>query len=106
MDKQAAIERLKEDVQPGDTLHMFVTDVARSGMSRSIKVYRFSVLEDGRIDAQWLSYLIALALEMRFDEKRESVRIGGTGMDMGFALVDALSNLLFERSSAIRHEWL
>lgn len=106
MDKQAAINRLKEILHEGDVLHMFVTNVARSGMSRSINIYFFSADDRGKVDTQWLAYFVANALEMKFDKDRDSVRIGGAGMDMGFAIADHLSRVLFDRAGALTHHWL
>ena len=88
---QEAIERLRGWVKPGDTLYTSVKHVSRSGMMRSIAVYKF---EDN--EPLWLSYNVAKALGNTFDREREGVKIGGCGMDMGFALVYDLSYTLFK----------
>ena len=88
---QEAIERLRGWIKPGDTLYTSVKHVSRSGMMRSIAVYKF---EDN--EPLWLSYNVAKALGNTFDREREGVKIGGCGMDMGFALVYDLSYTLFK----------
>jgi hypothetical protein len=88
--RQEAIERLKEMIKPGDTIYTSVKHVARSGMYRTIAVY---LIQDNQ--PRWISYLVAKAIGVRFDEKREACGMGGCGMDMGFALVYDLSRTLF-----------
>lgn len=79
-----------DKVKPGDTLYTTVTHVARSGMSRSIKVF---VMENNvPMDRSWAaSRLLGDAL----DEKNGGVKMGGCGMDMGFHLVYSLGRVLF-----------
>jgi len=89
--ERAAIKRLREMVKPGDTLHTILRHVSRSGMSRSISVVKVSK----RGDIRQLDYLIADALDRRLDTQREGIKIGGAGMDMGFALVYELSDKLY-----------
>ena len=84
------IEKLRALLKPGDTVFTTVKRVARSGMSRCIDVH---IIRDD--EPQWLSYWVAKAIGQTFDEKTESVRMGSCGMDMGFALVYALSQTLF-----------
>lgn len=85
-----AIERLRETLKPGDTVYTVLRHVSRSGMSRLIDLYKMS---DG--EPQWLSRLAARAAGFTFDEKKECIRVGGCGMDMGFHLVYSLSRTLF-----------
>lgn len=85
-----AIERLRAELKPGDTLRTILRHVSASGMSRSISVVKVS---DGET---WdLSYLVAHALGRRIDQRHDGVICGGCGMDMGFEVVYALSRALF-----------
>lgn len=80
---------LHEILKPGDTVYTNVLSVARSGMSRTIKCYMVREGEMSDITypvAQITGYSIA---------KNGGIRIGGCGMDMGFALVYELSRKLF-----------
>ena len=81
-EQEAARVTLRELLPPGSTVHTTVRHVARSGMSRSISCY---VIRDN--NPRWLDRLICKATGYTFDEKREAVKIGGCGMDMGFAIV-------------------
>lgn len=90
MNKQEAIETLREMLKPGDTVYTVLRHVARSGMSRQIDCY---VMEDNL--PRWISRTVATACGFTFDQKREAIRVGGCGMDMGFHLVYSLSSVLF-----------
>lgn len=95
-EQDAAIERLRGMLKPGDTLHTVLRHVSASGMTRSIDVYKLTWdFERAQPDRQWLSRLVATATDTRFDEKREAVSVGGAGMDMGFHLVYSLSYRLY-----------
>jgi hypothetical protein len=89
-EKQEYIEKLRELLKPGDTLHTVLRSVSSSGMSRNIDVY---LIRDG--EPQWLSSWICKATGMSFNKKRGCIRIGGCGMDMGFNIVYELSYRLF-----------
>jgi len=86
-----AIERLRTWIKPGDTVYTILRHRSSSGMSRSISLIGFG--EDRRDLAY--SWNVAKALGYGFDDRREGVRIGGCGMDMGFALVYELGRVLF-----------
>ena len=89
-----AKERLRELLEPGDTIWTVLRHVSRSGMYRTIDCYKLYVTEKGEVDRLWLSRLVARAGVGRFDEKREAVGVSGCGMDMGFHIVNSLSYAL------------
>ncbi len=85
-EKQVSITHLRTALPPGSTIYTTVTHVSRSGMSRSIRC--FTIENDEPFD---ISYRIARALGDRLDPKNGGIKIGGCGMDMGFAIVHNLS---------------
>ncbi len=85
------IEQLRGQVKPGDTLWTALRHVSASGMSRTISVVVISV-QGGSRD---LSQLTARALGYRWDDHRGGMMLPGVGMDMGFWLIYALSQLLW-----------
>lgn len=87
----AAAEALRADLPPGATVYCVLRSVSRSGMSRVISLH--FVGPEGEM--RWISYLAAKALGMSFDRNREGIKIGGCGMDMGFALVSDLAATLY-----------
>jgi hypothetical protein len=93
------IAKLRETLKPGDTLHTVLRHVSRSGMSRVIDVYHFHTLADGRVAKDWLSYWISKACDFQFSKggcgKPEGIKIGGCGMDMGFAIVYDVGRVLW-----------
>lgn len=85
-----AADTLRELLPPGTTVYTVLRHVSRSGMSRDIDLY---VMQDG--EPRWISRLAARAAGLTFNERAEAVRMGGCGMDMGFAAVYALSHALY-----------
>ncbi len=101
-DRAAAADTLREYLKPGTVVTSVLRHVSQSGMQRSISL---CVVRDGEI---WdISYVAARALDYRIDDKNGGIKIGGAGMDMGFALVYNLSRVLypqgFERPANARH---
>lgn len=89
---EAALERLREWLKPGDTVHTILRHVSRSGMQRTIQLVKLG--NDG--DVAYLGYNAHLAgVGSGYDNKREGIKVSGCGMDMGFALVYELSYALF-----------
>ena len=96
-------------LEPGDTVWTSLEHVSQSGMTRVIQlhIFRPAKNESGRNPRHYvLGYPAAKLLDMTYDEKRNGVKIGGAGMDMGFALVYNLAAVLFDDGYALRHEWL
>lgn len=89
-EREEARKILRAECPPGTTLFTVLRHVSKSGMSRDIDVYK---LEGG--DRQWLSRLAARAAGLTFNERAEAIRMGGCGMDMGFALVYELASALY-----------
>ena len=88
--EKAALDRIREIVKAGDTLHTILRHCSRSGMSRAISM----VLINGG-DSFHLDRLASRALGYTRNKKHNGLTIGGCGMDMGFAMVYDLSRALF-----------
>jgi len=97
---------MRETLPPGSTVYTVLRHVSASGMTRSIDAYALLPDPDdsGRIVKRWLSYRIAAILGMSYDERRECVKVGGAGMDMGFHLVYSLSSYLYRDGFACTGE--
>jgi|TARA_R100000479_G_C6285764_1_gene164661 hypothetical protein len=91
---------LKEWFPVGSVAHTTVVHVARSGMSRHIKVF---AIEGERILN--VSGYVAEYLDLRFT-KKNAVFVGGCGMDMGFHLIYTLSSKLYDDGYAIKQDWV
>jgi hypothetical protein len=85
-----ALENLREHFPVGSTVHTVLRHVTKNGMSRSISV--IVPTGDGINDVSWL---VAKALDRKFDVDHGGVKMGGAGMDMGFALAYDLSRSLY-----------
>lgn len=101
MNREEAIEKLKEAIKPGDTLYTQLEHVTKSGMTRFIKVRK---IEDN-YPYDW-TYLVAKALDWKYSDKHYGVKVGGCGMDMGFHLIYSLSHVLHNDGYAINQRWL
>lgn len=89
-EKQEAITKLRQWIKPGDVITTVLRHVSRSGMQRSISLM---IPLDGEVFA--LDYYAARAAERKIDRENGGVKIGGCGMDMGFALVYDLARDLW-----------
>lgn len=87
---ERALEQLREWLKPGATVFTIVRHVSRSGMSRSISVF-------ASVDGQPhdITYQASRVMGESVDQKHGGIRMGGCGMDMGFALVYSLSRRLY-----------
>lgn len=76
-------------LKPGTEVYTSVKSVAKSGMSRTMTLH---IVQDGRICG--ITYSAAVVLG-EVQQKDDSIRIHGCGMDMGFEVVYRLSRRLF-----------
>jgi hypothetical protein len=88
--KAEALANLRKMLPPGTRIYVSNVHTSRSGMMRTLKLYK---AEGGSI--RWIScYWVAAAIGWSVDEQREGVKVSGCGMDMGFHLVNTLSYAL------------
>lgn len=83
---------LLEWIKPGDRIYCVLRHVSSSGMLRVIQLVK---MEPKTCRPLYIGYNAALAMADRYDRDREGIRIGGAGMDMGFALVYNLGRTLW-----------
>lgn len=89
-----AIAELRSLLRPGDRVYVHCTHVARSGMSRDLRLQ----IVNSRREIQGITPLVARATGHQLVENKHgewTLRIGGCGMDMGFAVVHDLGRALF-----------
>lgn len=97
-EKMEAKERLLEILKPGMQIYTVLTHVSTSGMSRSIQL---KIVQDG--DICDITYYAARAMGDKIDAKHGGIKIGGCGMDMGFALVYDLGRTLWPHGTPEPH---
>lgn len=90
LSKDEAIEMLREELHPGDTVFTILRHVSSSGMTRWISPM---TIPDDRV-RDW-TYAVGLVTDSKTNGQYEGVKRGGCGMDMGFDLVYSLSRRLF-----------
>lgn len=101
IERQEAIDQLKRYLKPGTTVYTILRHVASSGMTRWIDLYVFENNEPRR-----LTWNACLSTGYTYDRKREALKIGGCGMDMGFAVVYDLSKTVLGDATALNHRWM
>ena len=105
-EKEEAKQRLLEWLKPGDTVYTIVERVSRSGMSRNIRVVVF--LDNKASEGIHPNHAVATLLGWTLKRVNgyDTVHVSGCGMDMGFHLVYALSQELFNDGYALKQRWL
>mgnify|MGYP001362317404 CR=1 FL=1 len=86
-----AITVLTANLPPGTKVYTTLTHVARSGMSRNIKVM---IVKNGQL--MDISYYVANAIDAR-QAPDGGVTVSGAGMDMGFHVVYSLGHRLYPK---------
>lgn len=95
--RDEAVAWLRARIEVGAHLYTTVTHVAKSGMSRRIKVLMVVPDEGGRGNHQiWnISGWVAEATNRKKHSNEMSVVVNGCGMDMGFELIYTLGRVMF-----------
>ena len=101
MNKEQAIEQLREEIKEGDTLYTQLNHVSKSGMTRHIAVRQ--IKDD--YPYNW-TYVVAKALGSKVSDRYDGIKREGCGMDMGFDLIYNLSHVLYGDGYAIKQRWL
>jgi hypothetical protein len=105
--QSGALAQLRDIVKPGDTIYTILRSVSASRMTRRISCYAIvngvPIWLDGYIDT------LGIYKMNRKASGPQGLRVTGCGMDMGFAVVDALDYALFGASRLrpqLQHRWL
>lgn len=101
-DREGAKERLSEWLQNGDTLWFILRHRSASGMQRVYDVKQFerptAVSEDNpnvlRLSVSTLSWNIAMACNLGWNELRGGIRINGCGFSGEQEITDTVSQIL------------
>lgn len=109
--KDEALAFLKNNLNEHDTVFYIVKNVSNSGMYRHIDFYTFKVkdvFEEGenRVQKVWLSGAISKVLGYPLKEKTQSLGVSGCGMNMGFAVIYNLAEVLFGDGYKLNDEGL
>jgi hypothetical protein len=98
-ERAEAIAYLHKILKPGDTVYSVLRHVSKSGMSRIVSL---RIVRKGEI--QWITGYAARAMGHKIADSggRTGIKIGGCGMDMGFALVYELGRTLWPKGFRLR----
>ena len=89
-ERAEAIANLRERLQPGDVIFTRLNHVSASGMTRWLDLF---VIRDN--EPLRLTWSAAAATDYTYCDRRESLKIEGCGMDMGFSAVYSLGRALW-----------
>jgi len=103
-DKAESLERLREWFPKGSTVYTILRNVSRSGMSRDIGIIALVIGDNGKAYMMHPNHATSVVLGLTL--KRDCVRVGGGGMDMGYHVAHSLSQALYGDGYALKHEWL
>ena len=123
MNKEEAIEKLREYIKPNDTLWTQLQHVSKSGMTRHIAVRHLKQNVAGECHPYDYTYIVAKALGWKYSDKHHGIKVRGCGMDMGFHVIYTLGQVLWRDGTpephgtrngepdscggyAIKHRWL
>lgn len=111
-DQAEARTRLLELLGDVRTIHCNLRHVSRSGMMRHISLH-FTGSYNGEPYLYDITHLAARVLRENIHQANGGIKIGGCGMDMGHALVYALSIALFcpeqydhDAAYRLQHRWI
>ena len=96
-----AMDRLISYVPRGRRVYTLIRHVSRSGMSREISLF----VADAVGCIICIDYFVKTVLGRRIG-KHDGIVIQGCGMDMGYALVHDLGEVLHNSGYSLNHEWL
>lgn len=102
-DQAEALEDLRYALIDGIRVYTILRHVSASGMERAISVV--VVNEDGSAIHD-ISYMIVAAGLYKNHPKHLGLKVRGTGMDMGYAVVNHLSHAVFGDGDVLSQEWL
>lgn len=97
---EETLQALNDLTPKGTCLYTTIKHVSRGGMSREISVY---VVHNERI--RNINYYVGEVLGLRIGNHNGLV-VKGCGMDMGYAIVSSVSEILYADNYALRHEHL
>lgn len=105
-DMEESREALRKLLNSGDKVYCILRHVSSSGMSRVIDLVIPTPAEgayDGKAGIRSIGWHAARAMGSTWDDKRQGIKIGGCGMDMGFALVYNLGHAVWPEGTPEPH---
>jgi len=93
--------KLREIITPGATIYVLLRRKNKLGTCRWLELYH---IHDGQLKC--ITWDVALAIQCEYCREHDSVKVAGSGLDVGFASVDSLGQAIFGNGRALKHQWL
>lgn len=101
IDRDNAIEKLRELVPQGATIYVLLRRKNALGTCRWLEFYH---IRDNEL--RCITWDVAQAIDGPYCRQHDALRVTGAGLDVGYASVDHLSQVLFGTGHMLRHKWL
>lgn len=101
-DLQPYAEELRAMLPRGTTVYTILRSKHKSGMRREIAL---CIFDPQRLEPLYPTWAASRVLGHRIG-KRDGLIVHGCGMDMGYHLIERLSQVLYGAGNALRHQWL
>jgi len=102
-EKAESLQTLRASCPVGETIWACYRGTTRNGTSY-IDFYVLKGSADGSVSKHWLSYHMARALGLRFDERRDCILAPFMNMDQAFEIVARLARTLHGDYKSLRKE--
>jgi hypothetical protein len=99
--RDTAIKKLSEVITPGATIYVVLRRKNKLGTYRWLEFYH---VQDGELKR--ITWEVAVAIKGEYCREHDAVKVTGTGLDVGYASVDHLADVLFGTGAALKHRWL
>ena len=99
---EKAKQDLLKDIAIYDTIYLNLKHTSKSGMYRVFSLY----IADNEKKIFNIDRLVSEVLQIKYDNKHYGLGVKGCGMDMGFYIVNSLSNELFGKDNALKYSYL
>lgn len=96
-DHLEACTTLRKFLKPGSAVYPVLRHRNSMGTTRWFSLLIIAKDFDGKPEIRDIAYLTAVVCGLRYDLKREALRVNGGGMDMGFYCVYSLGRALWPK---------
>jgi hypothetical protein len=100
-ERDHAIKKLSELVPHGATIYVLLRHKNSLGTCRWLEFY---VICDN--DLKRITWDVTQAIDGTYCREHDATQVTGAGLDVGYASVDTLSQVLFGTGRALMHKWL
>jgi hypothetical protein len=99
--RDTAVKKLREAITPGATIYVLLRRKNKLGTCRWVEFYH---LHDCQLKC--ITWDVALAIRGEYCREHDALKVTGAGLDVGYASVRDLGDVLFGTGRPLTHKWL